>query len=257
MELHQVDHKDEEFALKGLRQQTRLGEMGGKVKMLEESLKQVVNESRVEKETSAKAHERRMAAINTSTREHSHTIQIKTKEIGAIRNHARTILVQRNQVEKLFLRALETVKTNVLNQRHQEFITLKRNYDLKVKDMTKPQSDGAYPAAALLGPPPRPPPRQALTLADLTQPERDQSLRLVSELMQADPEACAIMGEPFTNQGAYKQSRAQTVEAQYLESLSRPGSGLLPEQQHQEALTFLTDPSMSYEERERDLQAIM
>jgi hypothetical protein len=39
----QVDHRDEELALKGLRQQNRLNDQGSKVGMLETSLKQVLS----------------------------------------------------------------------------------------------------------------------------------------------------------------------------------------------------------------------
>jgi hypothetical protein len=223
---------------------------------------QVVNESQVERDTSEKNHTQRMTDINRSAHGHRHTITIKTREVEAIKNHARTILLQRNQVEKLFLRALETTKKNVIAQRHHEFLAQKRDYDLKLKNMTLVQADGTYPGADSLGPPPRPPPKQSrLALVDLSQEARNASLRLMCEFMISDPEACAIMGPPFTNQGAHQLQRPSSKhsmdfsEGLNLEklSLSRPDSGSRGDQQG--SLTFLTDPSIPFNERERDPHA--
>lgn len=257
LELHRTSHKDDAFALKGLKQNKQMQELAEKITTLEKSLTQVVNEGNAEKASRENHHQKRLSTLQKQIKGHSQAAVVKARELQAIKHHAQTILQQRNQVEKIFLKALDHVKGQVIASREDDYKHALHLYQRTLKTMNRPMPDGNYLDQRRLGPPPKPP-KRTLALKDMTREDRVSCLRLAVEWAKKDPEACAIVGSPFTDQDAFEQESMGFSDN--LPGLgpdaSAPG---IASWESSGALTFLTGAAanLNLEESERELDMIM
>eukprot|EP00462_Mataza_sp_D1_P027673 CAMPEP_0175175724 /NCGR_PEP_ID=MMETSP0087-20121206/33368_1 /TAXON_ID=136419 /ORGANISM="Unknown Unknown, Strain D1" /LENGTH=581 /DNA_ID=CAMNT_0016467379 /DNA_START=28 /DNA_END=1771 /DNA_ORIENTATION=+ len=259
--LSATKEKDGEFARKGLRQAKSIAELAEKRETLEKSLLLVAQEGQIDLEMQNKKHAQKVKGLQAEIRKLTVATASASRELSFIQETARMVLMQRNEVEKLFLTQLDTVKSAVARRREAHFQQQLQQYHRRRDELAKPARGIAYEDASALGPPPKQPP-STVHLKDLTQADREEVLASLVKGINSSASACRLMGPPFSNrikegEGGGGGGKA-ALRADSQRSLTTPNLDLFlsrPTTATADAMSFITDPNYNFEEQQQRLDS--
>ena len=156
-----------EYAKQGFRQSKEIKELSARVKSLERTLSQSVQNFEREKDAIAKEDMRKIAEVELDSQGLRQLVRLKTKEVSHMKRLAAIILQKRNEVETFLLDSIEFVKAEIGRRRAEEERSMPRSRGrLPALNASKPSN---LPASA----------EEHIDIRDLTWDDRERVLRLL------------------------------------------------------------------------------
>jgi hypothetical protein len=119
------EQRDQEYALRGVKQQKEIKELAAKNKQLERALSQVLADFEAEKRNWIATHARELEDAQLEAAGLRQLVKIKTKELKQIKRLSQMILDQRSEVEHFLLEAIDQVKVEIRAKREADYKTAK------------------------------------------------------------------------------------------------------------------------------------
>ena len=156
-----------EYAKQGFRQSKEIKELSARVKSLERTLSQSVQNFEREKDAIAKEDMRKIAEVELDSQGLRQLVRLKTKEVTHMKRLSAIILQKRNEVETFLLDSIEFVKAEIGRRRAEEERAMPRSRSrLPALGASKPSN---LPSSA----------EEHIDIRDLTWDDRERVLRLL------------------------------------------------------------------------------
>lgn len=232
-----TNQKEEEWAKRGLRQSQQIKELTEKVKMLEQSLTQVLRDVELEREARDQKQRQEMEALRQELDSQKAAHNIKSRDLANLRRHATALLRQRSELEQFFHDALSQVKEEIKQRRMAEYKRAKLLHQRSIRQLALPRG-AAAPAIPESVPPDPAAPSDRVELSDLATDDRERVLKLLFARLNGTP----LAGELRLPPHAFDAHVTPALPPAQTQGQIRPGSEpRLEGGGARGGMTFLTD----------------